>query len=333
MTGPTAIPARFSLPQALFVIDRERPAMATTARVRLLGATLSAVAEAEADADAALEVFPEVERHCSRFDPASALSRANQSPGRWHRAPAVLLEAVEAAHRAYLATDGLFDPRVLGVLVALGYDRSLPFADGAVATPSRPAPLPAPGPWLPEVDHARGVLNLGGIGIDLGGIGKGLAVRWAAEALTGRATTALVEAGGDLLALGPGPDGEGWLVGVDDPRDTGGAPTAVLRLTDRACATSSTALRRWTADGRPAHHLIDPRTGTPADSSVASVTVVGEDPAEAEVWSKTLLLLGASAVDEAEARGIAAFVQHRDGRREVASALRPHLLWEAGDGR
>ena len=114
---------------------------------------------------------------------------------------------------------------MLATLVALGYDRSLPFADGAVATASAPAPLPAPGPWLPEVDHARGVLNLGGLAIDLGGIGKGLAVRWAAEALAGRATTALVEAGGDLLALGPGPDGDGWLVGVDDPRDTGGRPS------------------------------------------------------------------------------------------------------------
>ncbi len=112
-----------------------------------------------------------------------------------------------------------------------------------------------------------------------------------------------------------------------------GAPAAVLRLTDQACATSSIALRRWTAGGRPVHHLIDPRTGTPADSSVASVTVVGEDPADAEVWSKTLLLLGTSALDEAEARGIAALVQHRDGRREAASALRPLLVWEAGDGR
>lgn len=331
MTAPADTGVRLGLPTATGSADRSRPAMATTARVRLLGAATSEAAEAHADA--ALRVFAEVERQCSRFDPASALSRANGSPGRWHPAPAVLLEAVEAAHTAYLATDGLFDPRVLATLVALGYDRTLPFAAGAVATASAPAPLPAPGPWLPEVDHARGVLSLGGLAIDLGGIGKGLAVRWAAEALAGRATTALVEAGGDLLALGPGPDGAGWLVGVDDPRDNAGALAAVLRLADRACATSSTELRRWTAGGQPAHHLIDPRAGSPADSSVASVTVVGADPAEAEVWSKALLLLGASAIDEAEARGIAALVQHRDGRREASAALRPHLVWEAGDGR
>jgi thiamine biosynthesis lipoprotein len=224
---------------------------------------------------------------------------------------------------------------VLGALLALGYDRTLPFGAGAVATPAGPPPGPAPGPWRPEVDHARGVLHLGGHPIDLGGIGKGLAVRWAADTLRGAAAAALVEAGGDLIALGPGPNGDGWWVGVDDPLAApkgAGDPVAVLRLVDQACATSSTALRRWTAGGRPAHHLIDPRTGAPADPAVASVTVVADDPAEAEVWSKALLLLGARAAERARDRGLAAYVQHADGRRVATPALEAHLAWTAGHG-
>ena len=180
-----------------------------------------------------------VARHLTRFDAGSALSRANASPAAWHEVPVELAAAVDEAARAHRETGGLFDPRVLDALLAWGYDRTFAQVAGAsvVADTGSQDPAALPGvpdghgatarpapaaPWQPTVlpggDASRGgLLNLGGTPIDLGGIGKGLAVRWAAAELDGAGASVLVDAGGDEWLGGPGPDGEGWLVGVEDP--------------------------------------------------------------------------------------------------------------------
>ena len=172
-------------------------------------------------------------------------------------------------------------------------------------------------------------MRLGPAPVDLGGIGKGLAVRWAAQALAGAGRATLVDAGGDLQAGGPGPDGAGWLVAVEDPRG-GTEPVAVLRLVDQGCATSSVRLRHWSVDGRPVHHLVDPRTGEPADGGLLAVTVVGPDVARAEVWSKALFVAGRGNVRRiADERGIAALLVDTDGGIGVSRAMRPYLTWQA----
>jgi thiamine biosynthesis lipoprotein len=69
-----------------------------------------------------LSGFHAFERACTRFAPDSDLSRLNAAPRRWHRVPPVLLDAIWTARLAHETTDGLFDPRVLAELLALGYD-------------------------------------------------------------------------------------------------------------------------------------------------------------------------------------------------------------------
>jgi thiamine biosynthesis lipoprotein len=175
-------------------------------------------------------------------------------------------------------------------------------------------------------------VRLGRDPVDLGGIGKGLAVRWAAEALSASGTAFLVEAGGDLYAAGAGPENEGWRVGIEDPRD-GPEPVAVLRLEDLGCATSSIRVRHWRVGGREVHHIIDPRTGEPADSGLLSVTVVGPDTARAEVWSKALFLAGRGRVRQlADELDIAALLVDDDGVVGVSRAMRTHLIWQADRG-
>lgn len=314
--------------------------------------TLQVVApEAGADGalDAAEAVVREVERTCSRFDPTSALSQANAEPGEWHEVPGTFARAVAEAARAHAETGGLFDPRVHDVLVAWGYDRSLPFAEGAVAVagrgPSEPAAhvLTSRSPWRPQVrrDGGRYLVHLDGARIDLGGIGKGLAVRWAAARLADAGAGALVNAGGDVAVRGSAPDGGPWRVGVEDPVAREGEPETpehetpqhqvpllVLAIQDAACATSSTRLRRWRAGGRAVHHLVDPRTGRPGGSGLAAVTVVGPDPAWAEVRSKTLFLAGAPDVRaRAEALGLAAAWVTHDGAVGTTAELDASVIW------
>lgn len=299
---------------------------------------------------AAQEVFADVERSCTRFDPTSDLMRANAAGQDWAEVPTACFLAIAEAARAHVETGGLFDPRVLTTLVRLGYDRTLPFGDGPVLlnspVTSSPTDLPlmladarttaqfaagsgrrAVEPWTPDLDGPASRVRIGDRPIDLGGIGKGLAVRWAAARLVEAGAAFLVEAGGDCALGGYGPDSIGWKVGVEDPFG-GDDPVAVLQLAETACATSSLRKRSWQLDGRRVHHLIDPRTGESAQGGLRSVTVVDPDPATSEVWSKALLIAGRDAVAELAARrGLSAFWVDDEGRLGASAPLLPRLIW------
>lgn len=283
----------------------------------------------EAVVGEALTVFSTVAASCTRFDPTSPLMRANAAPGEWHVLPASCVAAISEAYAAYRRTDGRFDPRVLRDLVGLGYTEALSFAEGAPEAPvGRPRRRLVPPPWEP-LFRGEDEVHLGGQPVDLGGIGKGLAVRWAADALRGACDDHLVVAGGDCSCAGSAPDGGPWRVGVEDPAG-GDAPLAVLGLSDIACATSSVRLRRWKAGGQEVHHLIDPRSGLPGGRGLAAVTVVAGDPADAEVWSKVLFLAGHRQVATvAERQELAALWVGADGTVACSEAMARYVVWQA----
>lgn len=278
----------------------------------------------------ALAVFHDVERVCTRFDAASSLSRLNASPNRWHTVPALLIDAIDEAHAAYARTSGRFDPRILATLLSLGYGRSLDFAQGGVSTNGRNSPKQTPPPWRPRIRRASCAVHLGGIAIDLGGIGKGLSVRWASKVLANVTKDFLVEAGGDCFCAGRSPEGGAWRIAVEDPFG-GASPIAVLECSDLAVATSSTRLRRWNASGAKVHHLIDPRTSRSGGKGLRAVTVVASDPASAEVMSKVLFLEGAKKIaGTARRKGARALWVDEDGGVFASDALGSALIWRAG---
>jgi len=307
------------------------------ATVRAMAATITIVGRPRRGAPdhraalgSALQVFRRVDATCSRFDPGSQLMRVNCHPGRWHEVSPVLYQAISEAHRAYERTRGCFDPRVYRDLVRLGYDRSLPFSRGGVETPGTPVARVSLGRWRPRFrGGSRPQVHIGGVAIDLGGIGKGLAVRWAAERLADSHEGFLIDAGGDCVCRGAGPDGPGWPIGVEDPCG-GPDPLAVLELRDAACATSSIRVRRWRSGGRPVHHLVDPRTGSPGGRGLTAVTVVADDPARAEVLSKVLFLSGRDRIGaEAGRRNVAALWVGTDGSVGESPRFGRRVLWRA----
>jgi thiamine biosynthesis lipoprotein len=225
----------------------------------------------------------------SRFQPESELSRLNAAAGLRTSVSPLLLRVLVAALDAARSTRGVFDPTILQRMIEIGYDRS--FETLAAQLPasiySRPA---ATGGWRNiEVDEARGLVRLpAGVGLDFGGIAKGMAVDAALDLLEREGLTpALVNAGGDLATRGVPPGADSWALTVP-----GKAQGWVIGLTRGALATSGVARRRWTQGGRERHHLIDPRTGEPANSSLWSVTATADTCAQAEVAAKTALILG-----------------------------------------
>jgi thiamine biosynthesis lipoprotein len=165
--------------------------------------------------------------------------------------------------------------------------------------------------------------------IDLGGIGKSLAVRWASEELQEHFDEFLLDAGNDCYCEGSGPDENGWRVGIEDPFG-GDLPLAVLAVTDKGCATSSVALRHGQTDPTGGHQLIDPISGRPGGEGLMAVTVLDDDPTRAEVAAKYLFLGGADEIGPAaRSRRTAALWITSDGDIGISPALEPFVVWRA----
>lgn len=255
-----------------------------------------------------------------------------------------LRTALAAVHRAGRVTDGRFDARVLGALERIGEHGAPLEPAGATQEPAGTTPEPAPVRSSIGVRSAEDALTLEpphrvqvpDVPLDLGGIGKGLALRWAAAAALGPLPPGaglLLEAGGDLVH-GGAPPADGWLVGVEDPvaePDPGSPPVAVVVVRDGAVATSSIRVRHWIGpDGHPVHHLVDPSTGEPAQTGLIAVTVAAADPAWAEVWSKALFLAGRGQIgEEARVRGLAAWWVDDRGRLGMTPEARMRSAWVA----
>jgi FAD:protein FMN transferase len=103
-----------------------------------------------------------------------------------------------------------------------------------------------------------------------------------------------VDAGGDIAISGPQHDGSPWAIGVADPLNPG-EDLALLMLGKSGVATSGRDYRRWQKDGRWQHHIIDPRSGLPAETDVLSATVIAPNVMEAETAAKMVLILGSQA--------------------------------------
>lgn len=318
--------------------------MGSPLRLAVGGASAEAAAAAWG---AVSDEFERVEQSCSRFRPPADLVRLNARAGD----PAGLCvddrlaRALAAADRAHRHTGGRFDARVLGALETLG-DIAIPLppTDATLATTSSsdsrgghsPSGVSQGQGWRPSGLRFDPPSNRVAVErpVDLGGIAKGLALRWgrrrALDALTRTGADVeriglLLEAGGDLVVHGPAPQEDPWLIGIEDP---GGdpEPAAVVAVTDGAICTSSVRIRAWRdPDGRPAHHLIDPATGEPGGDGLRSVTVAADDPAWAEVRSKTLFLAGPRGIGD-EARSLDLAVWWIDADGELGMTPRARLL-------
>ena len=292
----------------------ERAALGTTARVASwppedLDLALAAV-------DSELE---RLDQQASRFRDDSELSRLYREPGRVHQLSPGLAEAVSVALAAARWTGGLVDPTVGGALIALGYDRDFV----AIGAASAPAAGPVPGAAEPEpvpgwrsVTLEGTVLGLAaGVRLDLGATAKGLGSDRAAAAAyrtCGRGGL-LVSLGGDIAVAGQPPVG-GWPVAVADSSDPDrGAPDQVVRLTAGALATSSVTGRRWQRDGRPVHHIVDPRTGWPAAGPWRTVSVAAASCAEANAAATAAIVAGPDAEAWLAGTGLPSRLAAHDG--------------------
>lgn len=262
------------------------------------GTALVAVIGAADHLGVARARLDDLEAKWSRFRPDSEIRRLAADRFAHHGVSADTRLLLWRSFAAWSRTDGAFDPSVLDALVAWGYDRSL----DEIGRRTAPADtVVAPGLGRLEIDDVAGTACLGGVGFDPGGIGKGLAADLVVEELLeAGATAVLVDVCGDLAVGGPPAlDGRvpaAWAVGVEDPLDPA-CELCRMQLTGGGLATSSDRRRRWQVGEGDAHHLIDPRTGAPADTDLAGATVLAGAAWWAEALTKAVLLGDLDIVD------------------------------------
>ena len=228
----------------------------------------------------------------TRFEAGSELSRLNADPHDEVAVSAHMAAFVRAAVAAAAATGGLVDATLAGELERAGYvadlGGSLPLALALRLAPARrPARPSARARWREVAVDGDRVIRPAGLRLDSGGIVKGLAADLVAELVAGDGAVA-IDCAGDLRLKGATPR----EVRVADPF-THDRVLHRFALTDGGVATSGIGRRSWLgADGRPAHHLLDPGTGRPAYTGVVQATALAPTAVEAETLAKAALLEG-----------------------------------------
>lgn len=251
--------------------------------------------------DAGFAEIKKLEILLNYFSPESELSVINNSAGiSAVRVSNETAELIAKTINISKATGGAFDPSIAPVIRLWNFSKkttanSVP-PDGMIREALR------------HVDYRKIVMRDSqevflpeeGMEMDLGGIAKGYAADKAVDAIKRRGIrAALVAIAGDIRGYGVNPSGNGWKVGIQNPRPAAASERpwedvfAVLHLADRAISTSGDYQRFFIQDGRRYHHLLDPASGYPADSGLISVSVIAPEGYLADSLSTAVFILGA----------------------------------------
>lgn len=228
---------------------------------------------------------------CNRFRTESEISTLNRHQGEAVAISETLSLALQAALRSSALTQGLCDPTILPSLLALGYNDDY----GVIADRNdfQTSVVVPKGIQAVHLDEDNQTVRLdAGCQLDLGSSAKALLVDLVANDVMATGGV-VVELGGDVALRGSGPDGD-WVVGISDQLHISGNEPKIA-FTNGGIATSSTGVRTWRAGGEVVNHIIDPRTGNFASSTITTATVCASDCVSANAFATAALLWGEEA--------------------------------------
>lgn len=235
------------------------------------------------------------------FSEDSEITAVNRAAGiRPVRVSRETLDIVKKAVHISEITGGAFDPTIAPVVSLWKFSKD-------VSAPSVP-PEDAVADALRYVDYRKIKINTAaseiylaekGMALDLGGIAKGYAADRAVEAVKAEGIkAALVAVAGDIRGFGLNPSGQGWRLGIQDPRPAAVSERpwedvfATLELRDKAISTSGDYQRFFIKDGRRYFHILDPGTGFPAETDLISVTVIAPEGYVTDSLATAVFVLG-----------------------------------------
>lgn len=260
-------------------------------------------------AEAAEAEVVRIEKRYSRYRTDSELSRINAAAaqGQSIRVDEETGGLIEFAKACFIKSGGAFD--ITSGILRKAWDFSLP-------RPPDPASID---PLLPLIGLDKVTLSDGNIHfsqpgqeLDFGGLGKEFAADRAAEVCAALgARNGFIDLAGDIRVIGPQPDGSPWKVGIRHPR-AHALVMAEVALTTGALATSGDYERYFEFEGRRYCHILDPRTGWPAQG-LSSVTVISDRCLVAGALSTIAMLKGRDGSDWLARLGVRHIVVTEDG--------------------
>jgi thiamine biosynthesis lipoprotein len=241
-------------------------------------------------------VLEKLDAQMSTYRPVSDLSRFNASGSTdWFPVPRELAELVSLAQRVSEETGGAFDVTVAPLVDLWG------FGAGRATVPTAPPPNAAVATARARVGYRRLAARLDppalkkdrpDVRIDLGGIAKGYAADAVGALLDSIGIAdSLVQVGGETRARGRSHPGRPWRVGIETPTPDVRRILAQVELADASLSTSGDYRNFFDQHGQRFSHEIDPRTGVPARTSVASVSVIHPSGAYADAMATALMIL------------------------------------------
>ncbi len=268
--------------------------MATRFELVLYGPDTSALRAAGEEALAEIELL---EDQLSLYRPGSEIARLNARaayvPVRVSPALFALLEHAKQLHQE---SGGAFDISISPLVRCWGFMGGCgrkPAPEDVAAARSKVG--------MDLVCLEAGTLTVQfscpGVMLDLGAIGKGYAIERAVELLREAGVVSALLHGGTstVYALGHPPDSEFWHVALEEPPSALGAPPTAfppIRLRDQAMSASAIWGRSFQAEGKTLGHILDPRTGHPAENAVLAAVVL-PSATETDALSTALLIRGA----------------------------------------
>jgi len=258
-------------------------------------------ASLRAAAEEALNEIQRIEAQLSLYRPDSEVAHLNARAAReWVRVSPEVFRLIERA--AYLSskTDGAFDVTIAPLVRCWG------FMGGTGRRPTPEALEQARqtvGMQLVELDPENFAVRFlrPGVMLDFGAIGKGHAIDQAAQLLREEGITSAILHGGTstVFAVGKPPDQPAWKVAIEAPPETEGAqpkPRAVVELHDEALSVSAVWGKSFSSAGKTFGHVIDPRTGYPAENAHLAAVIL-PSAAETDALSTALLTIGPAGQD------------------------------------
>jgi thiamine biosynthesis lipoprotein len=269
------------------LVHRSQPRLGTFVTISASGpdraTTLQAISAAFAEfnrADAMMSIH-RADSELARVNTSAATNAVFVSPE--------LFAVLQLAQNISFQTDGAFDITIRPLADLWGFiwkQHRLPTSEELERT------LPLVNFRNIKLDPTESAVRFleSGVSIDLGGIGKGVAVDWAIEKLKSLGVTnAMVKAGGDLRVSGAPPGQTHWTVQLEDPNKEGHRVHIPLR--DAALSTSGNYENFFEVDGRRYSHILNPRFGLPVEG-IAACTVIAPSCAESDAWATALFVHG-----------------------------------------
>jgi thiamine biosynthesis lipoprotein len=236
--------------------------------------------------------FQRIDSLMTNWTTTSEVARINRAaPLGATRVQAEVARVIDLSIQTWRASDGANDITVEPLMRVWGFLGGKPHVpDPAEAA----AAYQKVGADKLAYDSATATLRFANPGtrIDLGGIAKGYSVDVVADTLRARGVAeALVEISGNMRALGHPLDAPAWRIGIRDPRDRMPYFARLPLLPGEGISTSGKYEQFVAQGGKTYGHIMDPRTGQPADGLI-SVTVVAPSAMMADAWDTPLFVLG-----------------------------------------